>query len=75
MYHTVKLFLDTGGVSNCKRSSQPHMILGHRLLMMLGQELSEILSRKPKIMAREMDIALRTMSCIIKQDFGLGAFK
>ena len=22
-----------------------------------------------------MDIALRTMSCIIKQDFGLGAFK
>ena len=26
-------------------------------------------------MAQEMDIAPRTMSCIIKQDLGLGAFK
>ena len=31
--------------------------------------------RKQKIMAREVDIAPRTMSHIIQQDWGLGAFK
>ena len=36
----------------------------HRLLMLLGQESA-------KIMTREMDIAPKTMSRIIKQDLGL----
>ena len=41
----------------------------HRLLMLLGQELITIV-QKQKIMAWEMDIALRTMSRITK-DLGL----
>ena len=46
----------------------------HRLLMQLGQELTKILSNNKKIMAWEMDIVPRTMSRIIKQDLGFGAF-
>ena len=42
-----------------------------KLLTLLGQELTEILSENKKIMAREMDIAPRTMSRSIKQDLGL----
>jgi hypothetical protein len=38
----------------------------HRSLMLLGQELTEILSENKKIMAREKYIVPRTMSCIIK---------
>jgi hypothetical protein len=44
------------------------------LLTLLDQELTEILPEK-RIIAREMAIALRTMSCIIKQDLGLDSFK
>ena len=43
----------------------------HGLIMLLGQELTEILFENKKIMAREMDIAPRTRSHIIKQDLGL----
>jgi hypothetical protein len=48
----------------------------HRISMLLGKKLTEIMSKnkKTKIMAREMDIAPTTTSCIIKQDLGLGAF-
>ena len=45
--------------------------LRHSLSMLLGQELTKILSENKKIMAQEMDIAPRTMSHIIKQDFRL----
>ena len=43
----------------------------HRLLKLLGQELTEILSENKKIMAQEIDIAPRNMRRIIKQDLGL----
>ena len=46
----------------------------HRLLMLLGKEFTEILSENKKIMTREMNIAPRNMSRIIKQSLGLGAF-
>ena len=39
----------------------------HRLLMLLGQELTKILTKNKKITALEKDIAPRT-SHIIKQD-------
>jgi hypothetical protein len=43
----------------------------HRFLKVLGQELTEILSKNKKIMAWEMDIVPRAMSRITKQDSGL----
>ena len=47
-----------------------HLVIGQ-----IGQELTEILSENKKIMAWEIDIAPRTMSCIIKQNLELRAFK
>ena len=46
-------------------------IVRHRLLKLLGQELTKILSKHKEIMAWEFDIAPRTMSHIIKHDLGL----
>jgi hypothetical protein len=43
--------------------------------MLLVQELTKIPSENKKIMGWEKDIAPKTVSRIIKQDLGLGAFK
>jgi hypothetical protein len=43
----------------------------HRLLTLLDQEITKILSENKKIVAWEIDIVPRTMSCIIKQDNAL----
>ena len=75
VYRTAKLFLGMGRVCKCKTSGRPCMVIHHRLLMLLGQELTKILSKKQKIIAQEMDIMPRTMRCIIKQGSRLGAFK
>jgi hypothetical protein len=51
VYHTVKLFLYTRGVSDRKRSGWPcsyAWFICHRLLMLLGHELTEILSENKK---------------------------
>ena len=64
-----------GGVSDVKVPAGLAWFVRHRLLMLLGQGFTEILPENKKIIAREMDIAQRTMSCIIKQHLGLGAFK
>ena len=47
----------------------------HRLLLLLGQELTKIMSDIKKIMAQEIDIVPRNMSHIIKQDFEVGTMK
>ena len=46
VYRTVKLFLDMEGGSDCKQSSRLTWFVHHRLLKLLGQELTEILSEK-----------------------------
>jgi hypothetical protein len=51
------------------------LFLLYRLLMLLGQELTKILSKNKEIMTWEIDIVPKTLSRIIKQDLGLGAFK
>ena len=48
VYRTGKLFLDRGGVSDRKRSAGLTWFVHHGLLMLLGQELTEILSEKKK---------------------------
>ena len=45
-------------------------VICHRLLQLLGQESTENLSQKKSKKSWEMNIAPRTMSCIIKQDLG-----
>ena len=71
VYHTDKLFWDMEGVSDLKDLASLAWFVLHILLMLLGQELIKILSENTKIMAWEMDMSLRTMSCNIKQDLGL----
>ena len=71
VYHAVKLLLDTGGVSDCKRSSRPRMVCMPQVINAVRWRIN----RKQKIMAWEMDIVLKIMSGIIKQDLALGAFK
>ena len=73
VYRTVTLYLDTGGVSDRKRSSQLAWFKCHRLLTLLYQELTKILSKKKKktwfrkwILCQEPWVAL---------SMGLGAFK
>ena len=76
VYRTVKLFLDTEGVSDYKRSGWPWVF---RTLQVINAVRSRInqnpVWKKKKIMAQEMDIASRTMNHITKQNFGIGAFK
>jgi hypothetical protein len=60
--HTVKLFLDVGGVSDHKRSGWPCMIHMPQVINTVRSRINQNPVQKQKI----MDIAPRTMSCIIK---------
>ena len=76
VYCTIKLFLDTGGENDCKISDRPHVICTPQVINTVRSRINRNPVRKQKkIMSWEMDIALRTMSWIIKQDLGLPAFK
>ena len=73
--NNVKLFLDTGGVSDGKRSGQPLVIRTPPIIKVIRSRINRNPDRKQKIVAREMGIVPRTVSRIIKQDLGLRAFK
>ena len=45
VYHTVKCFMDTEGVSELYEIRPALWFVRHRLYMLLGQELTEILSK------------------------------
>ena len=70
MYRT-KLFLDTGGIRNRERSGRPHVVRTLQVINAVRSTTNRNPVRKQKIMARKIDIVPRTMSHIIKQDFGL----
>jgi hypothetical protein len=68
----VKLFLDMGGVSDCKISGWPCVVCTPQVINAVRSRINQNpVCIKKKIMAQEMDIASRTMSRIIKQDLGL----
>ena len=48
VYHTLKLILDMGGVSDHKRFGQPRMFRMPQFITLLGQKLTEILSENKK---------------------------
>ena len=49
VYRTVKLFLDAGGVRDHKDPADFAWFVRHKLLMLLGQELTKLLSEKKKL--------------------------
>lgn len=75
MYRTVKLFANTGNVNDRKRSGWPSTARIPQIINAVRSRINRNPVRKQKIMATEMGIAPRTISCIIKQELGLGAFK
>lgn len=75
VYRTVKLFEDTGGVNDRNKSGRPRTARTPQAIGAVRSRITRKPVRKQRIMAREMNIAPRTMSRIIKQDLGLGAFR
>ena len=71
MHRTVKLFLDTEGVSDSKRSGRSRVIRTPQVINAVRSRIKRSSVQKQNIMARERDTAPRTMSRIIKQGLGL----
>ena len=67
--------MDAEGVSDYKRSAQPHMVCSPLVIKAIRSRTNQNLVWKQERMACEMAIAPRTMSHFIKQDLKLGAFK
>jgi hypothetical protein len=71
VYCTVQLFLDTR-VTDCKRSGQPRVVRTSQVINPVRSIINQNpVQKQKKIITREMDIAPRTMICIIKQDLEL----
>ena len=74
MYHTVKLFLDFGGIRNRKRSGRPRGVRTAQIINAVRSGSTEILSGNKKNHGSGNGYAPWTTSRIIKQDLGLRAF-
>ena len=66
VYRTVKLFLDMRAVSDRNKSGQPRVVQMSQVIKAVKSRINQNPVQKQKIKAREMDIALRTMSHVIK---------
>ena len=71
VYHTVKLYFQTGEVSDNKRSGRPHVVC----MPQVRSRNNRNPVRKQKLMAWEMDIAPRTMGHIIKDGLLDGVYQ
>ena len=61
------------GLSDRKRSSWPCVVQMPQVINAVRSRINQNLVRKQKIVAREMHIAPRTLSRIIKQDMNIPA--
>lgn len=75
VYRAVKLFDETGGVDDRSRSGRPRTVRTPEVINAVKARIRRNPLRKQKIMAREMALSKMSMSRIIKQDLGLGAYK
>lgn len=75
VYRAVKLFIETGGVDDRSRPGRPRSIRTPEVINAVKARIRRNPLRKQKIMAREMTLSKMSMSRIIKQDLGLGAYK
>jgi hypothetical protein len=64
-----------GWVSDSKISGRPRVIHMLHVINAVRSRINQNPVQKQRIVARELDITLRTMSCVFKQDLGIGAFK
>lgn len=75
VYRAVKLFEDTGGVRDRQRSGRPRVVRTPQAIKAVEARIRRKPLRKQKILSREMKISKRSISRIINNDLGLGAFK
>jgi len=74
VYRTIKRFNEFNTIDNKPRSGLPRETRTNAAVKAVAQRIRRNPLRKQKIMAREMKIPPRTMSRIIKEDLGLGAY-
>lgn len=75
IYRAVKRYLEVSSVDDKARSGRPRTSRNSAVVKAVREKIRRNPLRKQKIMAREMKIPTRTMSRIIKQDLGLGAYR
>lgn len=75
VYRCVKLFEDTCNIKDRQRSGRPRTVRTPGAIRAVKARILRNLLRKQKIMARGMGLNRKSMSCIIKKDLGLGAYK
>lgn len=75
VYRCIKLFEETGGIKDRKRSGRPRTVRTPQAIKAVKARIARNPLRKQKIMSREMKISRKSMARILKKDLGLGAFK
>lgn len=75
VYRAVKLFEETGGIDDRPRSGRPRTVRTPQAIKAVEARIRRNPLRKQKIMSREMQISRLSMSRIIREDLGLGAYK
>lgn len=75
VYRAINRYNETSSVCDRKRSGRPRSVRTKKLVKAVRERIRRNPVRKQKILSREMKIAPRTMSRILKDDLGLAAYK
>lgn len=75
VYRTIKRYNDTKSVSDRPRPGRPRSARTPKLINAVRQRIRRNPVRKQKVMAREMNVATRTMSRVLRSDLGLKALR
>lgn len=75
VWRTIKRYMDTLSVKDKPRPGRPRSVRTKNAVRAVAARIRRNPLRKQKIMSREMDISRRTMSRLIKNDLGMGAYR
>jgi transposase len=75
VYQAINRYNETSSVCDRKRSGRPRSVRTKKVVKAVRERILRNSVRKLKILSREMKIAPRTMSRILKDDLGLTAYK
>ncbi len=75
VYHVLTLYNNTGDIVDWLRSEQPRTACTEKVVEAVRARINQSSVHQQKTIAKEMNIAPRTLSYILKDDLGLLAFK
>lgn len=75
VFRAINRYNETSSVCDRKRSGRPRSVRTKKVVKAVRERIRRNPVRKQKILSREMKIAPRTMSRILKDDLGLAAYK